>query len=250
MGIPPSAALPARQPTYIEILQAALSGGITPDTVAVVTQVKDLLREEQAHQAKLAFGRSFFALRKDMPIIYADKEVHTKDGTLAFQYCSPQEIKDTLEPLMQKYGFCTMTGQELVDGKVTVTITLMHQDGHSESRSFTARVSPGNALTNPTQCDAAASSAAERHCLIKLFGLRTRINADADARNEGAPITDEQAEELHRRITDTESDHKAFLKFCGVPVEGQATIADYKRIMSSRYPIADEMLRKKEARAR
>lgn len=249
--VQPALAVAPRQLSAIDLLQAAVEKGITAENVAVVKEIKELVREEQAHNAKLAFGRAFFAMRKEMPIVYADKQVKTDSGELAFQYCSPQEIKDTLEPLMMKHGFCTMTSQQMEgENKVTVTVTLIHEAGHQVEGTFTTRVGQENRLVKGPQVVAGATTAAERHCLIKLFGLRTRINPDADARNEGEPITEAQADELWRRVTDTESNHKAFLKFCGVPVSGEATIADYKRIMSSRYPAADEMLRKKEQRGR
>lgn len=249
--IPSAGAVPARQPSAIDILQAAIERGITAENVAVVKEIKQMVREEQAHAAKLAFGRAFFNLRKEAPIIYADKQVKTDSGEIAFSYCSPQEIKDILEPLMLKHGFTTMTSQQM-DGenKVTVTVTLIHEAGHQVQGTFTIRVGQENRLVKGPQVVAGATTAAERHCLIKLFGLRTRIDPSADARNEGSAITPEQAQELHRRVTDTESDHKAFLKFCGVPVQGAPSPEDYKRIMSSRYAIANEMLRRKECKGR
>ena len=234
-------------PSAIDILQAAVAGGITSENVAVVQKIKEMVREEESHKAKLAFGRAFFALRREMPIVYADKEVRTESGAMAFRYCSPEEIKNVLEPLMQKHGFTTMTTQTM-DGetKVTVVVTLIHEQGHQVQGTFTIRVGQENRLVKGPQVVAGATTAAERHCLIKLFGLRTRIDPSADARNEGEAITDDQAQELWRRVTDTESNHKAFLKFCGVPVQGEPTIADYKRVMSSRYDAADQMLRRKE----
>lgn len=248
--VPPVAGLPARQLSAIDILQAAVERGITAENVAVVKEIKELVREEQAHAAKLAFNRAFFQLRREMPVIYADKEVKTDSGALAFRYCSPEEIKDVLEPLMQKHGFATMTTQEMDgDTKVTVVVTLIHEQGHQVPGTYTIRVGQENRLVKGPQVVAGATTAAERHCLIKLFGLRTRIKAEDDARNEGQAITAEQAAELHRRVTDLEGDHKAFLWFCGVPAQ-KPTFEDYKRIMSSRYQAASDMLAKKEAGGR
>lgn len=238
-------------PSAIDILQAAVAGGITSENVAVVQQIREMVREEETHKAKLAFGRAFFALRREMPIVYADKEVRTESGAMAFRYCSPEEIKNVLEPLMHKHGFATMTTQTM-DGetKVTVVVTLIHEQGHQVQGTFTLRVGQENRLVKGPQVVAGATTAAERHCLIKLFGLRTRIDPTADARNEGEAITEDQAKELQRRVMETESNETAFLKFCGVPVNGKAGPADYQRIMSSRYPAADDMLRKKEQRGR
>ena len=234
------AVAPRPQLTAIDILQAAIEKGITAENVAVVKEIRLMVREEQEHAAKLAFNRAFFALRKDMPIVYADREVKTDSGALAFQYCSPQEIKDILEPLMLRHGFTTMTTQEM-DGetKVTVRVYLMHEQGHSETGTFTIRVGQENRLVKGPQVVAGATTAAERHCLIKLFGLRTRINPDGDARNLGEPITKEQAFALERMCKEKNRDVAAFLKFAGA--------AEFTGIMSSRFEECRRMLEKARA---
>ena len=237
--------------TSLDILEAAVRGGINNDNVSVVERIVAMRREEEAEQAKKEFVKAFFALRKSLPVIYADKEVKTRDGSVAFEYCSPTEIKDVIEPHVTSHGFCTMTGQEMGEGRVTVTVTLMHEKGHSESRSFTVRVSPGNNLMSPTQCDAAASTSAERHALIKLFGLRTRINPNHDPRNEGTRITPQQAEELQHRVKMTNSNELAFMKLAAVgSISGPVTLDHYKSIMSGKYEMLNELLAKKEGRGK
>lgn len=234
-------ALARPQPTAIDILQAAVEKGITAENVAVVKEIRQMVREEQEHAAKLAFNHAFFTLRKEMPIAYADKQVRTESGALAFQYCSPQEIRDVLEPLMLRHGFCTMTSQEMEgDSKVTVTVSLMHEAGHSVNGTFTIRVGQENRLVKGPQVVAGATTAAERHCLIKLFGLRTRISTEGDARNVGEPITSDQAFELEHRVAETNSDVAKFLKFAGA--------SKFSEIMSGRYDELDSFLRKKENR--
>ena len=224
----------------IQILQAAIDQGLTKENVEVVKELRQMVKEERDDQAKAAFNQAFFRLRKEMPVLYADKEVKTEGGKVAFQYVSPEEIKNTLEPLMAKHGFCTMSGQVMANGEVTVTVTLIHEAGHSEPRSFTVRVSPGNRLMSPTQCDASASSSAERHCLIKMFGLRTRIRTDDDPRNIGEIISPALAEELERRAKETNSNIEAFLKFAG------SKTGKFSDIPAARYDSCDSMLRKKE----
>ena len=234
----PPAARPA--PSPLSILQAAIDQGITAESVGVVERLATMCREQRAEDARAAFNQAFFRLRKEMPVLYADKEVKTNSGDLAFQYVSPQEIKDMLEPLMSRHGFCTMADQKLADGQVTVTVTMIHEAGHSESRSFTVRVSPGNRLMSPTQCDAGASSSAERHCLIKMFGLRLRLREGDDPRNVGEAVTADQAAELERRTKETNSNLEAFLKFAG------SKTGRFSDIPANRYAECDAMLRRKE----
>ena len=225
--------MPVARPalTSIDILEAAVKGGITSENVAVVRELVAMRREESAEESRKKFNRAYFELRNDLKPIYADKEVRTKSGTLAFSYCTPQEIKEMLEPLLQKHGFCTMLGQELKDGMVTVSITLLHKDGHSETRNFTARVSPGNNLTTPTQCDAGATTAAERHLLIKMFGIRTRAN-DTDARNLGDTINEKEAADLEMWIDEVDKERKAqYLSLAGAQSFGEIKRAKYEVLL-------------------
>lgn len=237
----PSAAL---IPSPLAILEAAVRGGITSDSVAVVKELAAMCREQRAEEAKAEFARAFFALKSEMPMIYADKEVKTKSGAVAFEYCSPQEIQNTIDPLLKKHGFCTMTGQaKEPNGFVTATVTLFHQAGHSETRSFTVRAGSGNSLMTETQCDAGATTNAERHLLIKMLGLRTRAHADDDHRNVGHPITADQAADLDRRCVATKTNRRNFLDFLGVDVDKGGTFSD---VMSSRYADADAELKERE----
>jgi hypothetical protein len=235
--------VPARQSSMsaMQILQTAIEHGISKENIEAVKELRQMVKEERDDQAKIAFNRAFFQLRKEMPVLYADREVKTKSGAVAFQYVSPDEIKNMLEPLMSKYGFCTLAGQTMTNGEVTVTVTLIHEAGHSEPRSFTVRVSPGNQLMSPTQCDASASSSAERHCLIKMFGLRTRIKSDSDPRNVGEIISPDLADELERRVHETNSNVEAFLKF------GGSRTGKFSDIPAARYSACDAMLRRKES---
>lgn len=235
------AALPPQPaaPSPANILQAVVDRGITGENVTVVKELVAMCREARAEDAKAAFFKAFAAMRKDMLPIYADKEVHTKSGDLAFAYCSPQEIKENIEPILQRHGFCTMSGQTLDAGTVTVTITLMHEGGHSETRTFSVRVSPGNSLMSPSQCDAGATTTAERHLMVKMFGLRLRgAREEDDPRLLGEKITPDQAMELESRLKLVNGNVAAFLKLAGAPT--------FDLIPSSKYPMLDEMLAKKE----
>ena len=227
------------QPTAIDILQAAIEKGITSENVAVVKEIRQMVRDERDDHAKVAFHRAFFALRKEMPIVYADKQVKTDSGAMAFQYCSPQEIKDVLEPLMLRHGFCTMTAQRMDnEATVTVIVSLIHEAGHQHDSTFTLRVGQENRLVKGPQVVAGATTAAERHCLVKLFGLRTRINPDGDANNLGTHITPEQAADLERRVAATKSDRDLFLRLAGAKT--------FAEIMSGRFSDLDAALAKRE----
>ena len=231
-----------REPSPAEILQAVCDRGITPETVAVVKELSAMCKEAKQDEAKAEFAKAFFQLRKVAPNIYADKEVRTDKDKVAFSYVSPEELNRVVEPLLLAHGFTTMCGQEMrQDGKVTAILTLFHEAGHSETREFTVRVSAGNAVMNNTKCDEAATTSALRHLMIKMLGLKTRINANDDARLDGGTITAEQAASLRARVRITNTDESRFLKFAG-------NVYNYEEIPAGKYGILDENLRKKETK--
>lgn len=224
----------------LSILQAAIQGGITKDNVEVVEKLVAMRREEQKEQAKAEFARAFVALRRNMPEIYADKEAKTDSGKVAYTYASEAELSSKLEPILLQHGFCMMVGQKQEGGLVTVIITLIHEAGHQEVREYTVHPGSTNKMKDATAVDTGATTSAWRHLVTKMFGLKSRIRDDDDARNigDGTKITTEQAEELARRVAETNSNRDAFLKFCGA-----TSFAD---IAANRYNDADAQLRRKE----
>lgn len=221
-------------PSPLAILDAAIKGGITADNVSVVKELIAMHREQQDREAKAAFAKAFFQLRKNMPEIYADKERTDLGG---YAYCSEQEISKKLEPHLMAYGFAMLFGQTQSDGKITVNVTLMHEAGHSEVREYTVRTGRSNSAKDDTQADSGASTSAWRHLCIKLFGLKSRISENQDAKNLGAPISRDQAQILREMVKDTNADEAEFLRWCSA--------TKYEDIPETRYAAAFAALYKK-----
>jgi hypothetical protein len=118
--------------------------------------------------------------------------------------------------------------------------TLQHIGGHSKANKFAVRIGSGPPGATETQSDGAASTYAKRGALCDALNIV--IDHDDDARAEGGAITQEQAEELARRVNETNSNKEAFLKF--------AHAKSFAEISESVYPILDDFLRKKEVRGR
>ena len=226
-------------PSLVNILEAAVKGGITQENVVVAKELIQLIREERAEQAKQAFAKALFQLRKSMPEIYIDKEALTKDGKVAYRYVSEEEITKKLDPHLMAYGFTTLFGQREADGRVTVELTLMHEGGHQEVREFTVRAGATNAMKDATAADSGAATTAWRHLNMKMFGLKSRMSAmDAnDARLEGEPITFEQAQTLRELAEEVKADVPAFLKYAGA--------SKFEEIGSARYEGLFKALQKK-----
>lgn len=241
---------PAIQP--ISILEKAIQGGVTRENVEVVKELVQMVREQRAEEAKAAFAASFFLLRKNMPEIYADREAKI-DGKPVYSYCSEEEISKKLEPHLMSHGFAMLFGQTANDSRITVSITLIHEKGHQETREYSVHPGTQNKMKDATACDTGAATSAWRHLVIKMFGLKSRIRETDDARNLGENITADQSHDLQRRLMETGADVLAFLTFAGIKLPPDSTaevIAKaFERIPSNKLGSLDAALRRKEKTA-
>lgn len=217
----------AEMPSPLAILDAAVRGGVTQENVSVVKELIAMAREERAEQAKAAFAKAFFQLRKNMPEIHADKEAKTKSGEPAYAYCSETEIAKKLEPHLMAYGFAMLFGQSASDGRITVTVTLMHEQGHSETRDFSVRSGAPNAMKDAAMCDTGGATTAWRHLMIKMFGLKSRIQENQDATIEGEKISRAQVQYLEEQVRETGSDLVKFLTLAGAPSIAEIRTGSY-----------------------
>jgi hypothetical protein len=227
-----------RQPSSLDILDAAVRGGVTSENVAVVKEIIAMRREELAHQNKIDFNRSFFELKQEIRTMnfYADKEAKNNSGKVAYTYCSEREILSGLETVLFKHGFDMLFSQRADDGKITAVVTLIHNKGHEVSSEFTVRAGASNAMKDATACDTGAATSALRHLLIKMFGLKSRI-CESDARNLGdlaKKITKEQADELEHRLKMVNHNPAKILSYVGA-----TSIAD---IPAAMFGVADRMI--------
>jgi hypothetical protein len=237
---------PVAQPTSLDILDAAVRGGITSENVAVVKEIIAMRREEVALEAKAKFNRNFFALRQEIAQMdfYADKAAKTDSG-VAYRYCSEKELAAGLEPVLFRHGFAMLFGQRDENERTVAVITLIHCDGHEETREYAVRSGATNRLKDATAADTGATTSAWRHLVIKMFGLKSRIREDDDPRNLGdtsTKVTQEQAGELERRVKMLNSNVSAFLKLAGA--------TSFTDIPAVNYEVMDRLLQAKEKAAR
>ncbi len=219
--------------TALDILDAAVRGGVTAENVAVVKELVQMCRDQRAEEAKASFARAYFKLRKNMPAIHADREASDRQGNLVYTYCSEEEIARMLEPHLISYGFAMLFGQSQADGRITVNVTLMHEQGHSETREFTVRAGTPNAMKDGAMCDAGGATTAWRHLMIKMFGLKSRIQENQDAAVLGAKITSDKAIYLKELLEEAKADVPAFLKFAQVTRLDDICENDYDRLVAA-----------------
>jgi ERF superfamily len=213
----------------IAILEKAIAGGVTTENVSVVKELIQMVREQRAEDAKAAFAKALFQLKKNMPEVYIDKEAKNSKGEVAYRYCSEEEISKAIEPHLMACGFTTLFSEKESDGRVTVELTLIHEEGHETHHEFTVRSGSTNAMKDATAADSGAATTAWRHLVMKMFALKSRLTNNPDAKIVGERITEDQALWLRDAIKQTKSDETAFLAWMGAKTYEDIGVADYER---------------------
>lgn len=229
-------------PTALEMIQAALAQGITSESVATVRELISLRREMDADEARRAFVADFIALQADIPTIKATKVIPDKHGGVRSSFAPFEEIDAQAGPICARHGFVySFSEGAFQQGKITKICTLMHKGGHERSNPYSVRIGSGPPGCSESQADGSAHSYAKRGALCDALNVVVS-GIDNDARMEGGVVTKEQADELERRVKETNSNREAFLKLGGAK--------DFASISSVKYDILDQLLRKKEARGK
>lgn len=218
----------AQQGLSIEqVFRAVIEKQVSPENIAVM---KELL----AMAAERKFAAAFVALQSDLPVIVASTVIPNRG-----KYEKFEDVMSVIGPLLTRHGFTVSFSMDFKENRILETCHLTH-GGHTRSNSFAVRSGKAD---SETQSDCKAATTAKRNALLNALNIVIRqdcLSDESDVRNEGAPITREQAEELAHRVAMTNSNKEAFLKFAGAK--------DFASIMDSKYSILDSFLAKKERR--
>jgi len=223
------------QPTPMELLKAALHGGITEQNIAVVERMAALAERFEERNAAKEFARAFSALQADLPVIVASSVIPNRGKYERFE-----DVMRQIQPHLTAHGFTVSFSNDFREGRIIETCCLKHIGGHSQSNSFAVRV--GAKADSETQADCKAATTAKRNALLNALNVIIRqdcLNAEDDPRLEsGGVVSEETAFELERRVKESNSNVEAFLKFAGAKTFAQISVDAYER--------CDDMLRKKE----
>lgn len=229
--------LPTKSPGVAEMLQGVLAGGVTGDNVAAVTELTKLWKQTQEWDAEKQFVEAFVRLQAETPNVQATKAVPNNDGSIRYKFAPFEDLMAQVQPMLQKHGFTVSFSSRMDTARVVSTCILQHVGGHKRSNEFSVRTGKGPPGSSDAQADGAAATYAKRFALTEALNIVVS-HLDDDARNEGGPITAEQAASLAKRVVSTGSDAKAFLKYAGAET--------YEEISSVKYDMLDSLLKRKE----
>ena len=218
---------PDRSPAGL--MMEAIAKGLD---LAQVEKAMALQERWEANEARKAYHDAMSKFKANPPEIDKDRHVSFKTGTgtTEYRHASLANVTDKINAALSLQGLSAGWKVAQAD-KITVTCTITHRLGHSESTSLSAAPDTSGSK-NPIQAVGSTISYLERYTLLALTGLATH-DADDDGNGSGEPeyITDDQITEISRLLTDTASDTKGFLKYAGAESVDKILAANYNKAL-------------------
>ena len=195
----------------IEMLMSAVDKGFNLDNL---DRMLELQAKWEAQEARKAYHEAMAAFKADPPKIEKDRHVSysTSKGKTEYSHASLANICEKVAASLSKHGLSAAWVTNQQERTITVTCTITHRMGHSESTSLSAGPDDSGGK-NSIQAIGSTISYLERYTLLALTGLATH-DMDDDGKGAGVQtITPEQVQQLERLLKESGADRQRFLKF-------------------------------------
>lgn len=207
-----------------QMLHALIEKGDPEKNIGVVERLIALQERQDAKHAERMFAQAFHALQSETPGIEATVPVPDKHGNVRYYFAAYENIMAQVQPLLVKHGFSVTFDSEFKEDRLVMRCTLLHVGGHSRTTTQYMRTSAPYGA-NDSQADGATTTMAKLYALCSALNIV--IERDSDARNEGDPVSFEQAATLKEMVKEARADEKKFLAYAGA--------ATYEEIGANRY---------------
>ena len=179
--------LPAPVSQGDALMQMISRAAQSPDyDVAKLTALLAVKKEFEADEARKAFVNAMAEFKANPPHIVKNKHV-AYIGT-SYSHASHDEVTNKIVAGLAAVGISHRWDTKQNGHEITVTCTLTHRAGYSESNELTSRADDSG-KKNPIQAIASAITYLQRYTLLSATGLSTAEMgaADDDGRAAGAP---------------------------------------------------------------
>ena len=200
---PPAPYVAPKPPTEVDnspsgLLAVAVARGASVEELDKLLALKERFDAEEARKAYTAAMALF---KQNAPQIFKDKKVtyDTADGTTTYHHATLGQVANVIASSLGEYGLSHGWSMEQQDNLISVTCTITHEAGHSESTTLAAGPDTSG-KKNPIQAVASTVTYLERYTLLAITGMAAH-EADDDGELGGQEfITPEQVQELEGLI--------------------------------------------------
>lgn len=239
-GVVPADPVINQAAAIIQVIErAAINPNVDIDKMERLLEMQERI---MARDAKSAFSSAMSDAQSQVRPVAADA---TNPQTRS-KYATYAALDRAVRPIYVQHGFALSfnTTDGAADDHIRLTCNVMHRDGHSElyrvDMPADGKGAKGGDVMTKTHAAGAAMSYGQRYLLKLIFNIA--VGEDDDGNHGAGPvITDDQADEIRRRIDQTKSLIGPFLQYFGA-----ASVAD---IPASKYAAVIAALDKKAKEA-
>jgi len=207
------------------MISAAITGGADLEKLEKLM----LLQERwEANEAKKAYVMAMAQFKANPPKI--DKDRSVKYGTTHYDHASLANVTDKINSALALAGLSAAWTTKQDGTGISVTCTITHQLGHSESTTLTAEADTSG-QKNKIQAIGSTITYLERYTILALTGLATHKQDDDGGKTEATTITEDQENELHSLIVENinEAYVKTFCSFAKVESLGDIPAVEFAK---------------------
>lgn len=199
--------------------------------LAQVEKAMALQERWEANEARKAYHDAMAGFKSQPPEIEKDRHVkfQTSKGTTEYHHASLANVTAKINSALSVHGLSSAWKVGQADKQITVTCTITHRLGHSESTSLSG--SPDDSGSkNPIQAVGSTISYLSRYTLLCLTGLAT-AEQDDDGQYAGGHeyITTDQVDTINTLLKETGSDIPGFLRYMGVESVEKIPVANWNK---------------------
>jgi hypothetical protein len=221
--------LQAQDNSPASMMMAAISKGMDLDKLEKFMQLQE---NWEANEAKKAYYKAMALFSQNAPEIVKDRQVSFGAGKASYTHASLANVSNSIRAELGKYGLSPKWITVQNEGIITVTCTITHELGFSESTSLSAAPdTSGN--KNSIQAVGSTITYLERYTLLALTGLATKDMDDDGNGSSSQPdkITEAQVNEIKKIIEDKNIDIVPFFKWAKVTKIEDITAKAFKEVM-------------------
>jgi len=232
-----------RRPNFEPDSTLAVAGHSPADMMALaMNKGMDLNKLEQmlvlqerweANEAKKAYTDAMSQFKANPPEIEKDRTVRYEAGgkTVEYTHASLANVTKKINTGLGKYGLSAAWVTVQTEKGITVTCTITHKLGHSESTSLTAGADTSGSK-NSIQAIGSTISYLERYTLLAITGLAT-ADMDDDGINPVEYITEKQVADIGKIINEKNVDKTKFLAYMGIDEVEHIPAKEYGKAMGA-----------------
>lgn len=184
----------AHTATPSDLLAMAIDKNLDIDKLEKLMAMKE---RWDAQQAKKAFVAALTDFQEQCPDLRKTKKVSfdTRNGVTEYNYAPLGDIDRQIKKLLKEHGLSKSWKINDVGGKIKVSCTITHIEGHSETTEMEADADTSGSK-NPIQAKGSTVEYLKRYTLIGALGLTT-ADQDIDGR-----LPELDIDKLHKSYMD------------------------------------------------